>query len=169
LVRLGLALQAGDNLEVASLLPVRPAISPDDHLVVYASRRDGVSRLYRRPLDQLRAEPIPGTEGAVPPFFSPDGQWIGFWADATLKKVALAGGEPIVVTSARRQAAGNWGDDDSIAFSEFTGGASVFRVPATGGNAQAITKLDSSRGDEWHLAPHILPGGRDVLYCAEPL
>ena len=168
LVRMGLPLQAGDNLEVASQVPVRPAISPDGRLVVYASRRDGVSRLYRRPLDQLAAAPIPGTEGAALPFFSPDGQWIGFWADATLKKVALAGGEPIVVTSARRQAAGSWGDDDSIVFAEFTTGASVFRVPATGGNAQAITKLDASRGDDWHWGPHILPGGRDVLYSTAP-
>ena len=168
LVRMGLPLQAGDNLEVAPYLPVRPAISPDGRLVVYASRRDGVSRLYRRPLDQLAAAPIPGTEGAALPFFSPDGQWIGFWADATLKKVALAGGEPIVVTSARREAAGSWGDDDSIVFAEFTSGASVFRVPATGGNAQAITKLNASRGADWHWGPHLLPGGRDVLYSTAP-
>ena len=164
----GAPTSAGDDLEVAPYLPVRPAISPDGRLVVYASRRDGVSRLYRRPLDQLAAAPIPGTEGAALPFFSPDGQWIGFWADATLKKVALAGGEPIVVTSARREAAGSWGDDDSIVFAEFTSGASVFRVPATGGNAQAITKLNASRGADWHWGPHLLPGGRDVLYSTAP-
>ena len=168
LVRMGLPLQAGDNLEVAPYVPARPAISPDGRLVVYASRRDGVSRLYRRPLEQLAAAPIPGTEGAALPFFSPDGQWIGFWADATLKKVALAGGEPIVVTSARREAAGTWGDDDSIVFAEFTTGASVFRVPATGGNAQAITKLDTSRAPDSHVGPHLLPGGRDVLYSTAP-
>ena len=168
LIRMGLPLQAGDNLEVESRVPVRPAISPDGRLVVYASRRDGVARLYRRPLDQLAAAPIPGTEGAALPFFSPDGQWIGFWADARLKKVALAGGEPIVVTSVRGPAAGNWGDDDSIVFAEFTSGASVFRVPATGGNAQAITKLDASRGDNNHAGPQILPGGRDVLYSRTP-
>jgi serine/threonine-protein kinase len=164
LIQLALPLQVGDSLDIERGVPVRPAISPDGRLFVYASRRDGLARLYRRGLDQLTATPIPGTEGAAFPFFSPDGQWIGFWADAAMKKVAVAGGAPIVVTSARTQSAGTWGDDDSIVFAEFTTGGGVLRVPAAGGNAQAVTRLAPSQTDNNHVAPHVLPGGRVVLY-----
>ena len=68
------------------------AFSPDGRTLVYAGTRDGVQQLFVRPRDQMTARPLPGTEQAVHPFFSPDGAWVGFFTNDSLKKVALAGG-----------------------------------------------------------------------------
>ena len=67
---------------------------------MYVGVRDGVHQLYRRSLDQLEAVSIPGTEGANYPFFSPDGEWVGFFAGGKLKKVPLAGGPPVTLSDA---------------------------------------------------------------------
>jgi serine/threonine-protein kinase len=74
------------------------ALSPDGANLVYAADLGGKTQLYRRPMDQFEAVPIPGTEGAYNPFFSPDGQWIGFFAGNNMKKVSILGGEPICPT-----------------------------------------------------------------------
>ncbi len=82
----------------------RPAValSPDGrHLVFGAGDIEGVRRLYLRPMDELEAEPIPGTEGGLGPFFSLDGEWIGFWAGGKLKKVPIDGGPPVALCDAR--------------------------------------------------------------------
>ena len=68
------------------------SLSVDGRNQVYVAYRNGVTQLYRRSMDQLEVSPIPGTEGAEGPFFSPDGQWVGFFADGKLKKVSLSGG-----------------------------------------------------------------------------
>ena len=68
------------------------SLSPDGRSLIYVGNRDGVQQLYHRLMDQLKVLPIPGTEGAAGPFFSPDSQWVGFFVDNTLKKVSLSGG-----------------------------------------------------------------------------
>jgi len=70
------------------------AISPDGSQLAYVAGQDGAQQVYLRRMDSLEARPIPGTEGAVNPFFSPDGQWLGFFAAAKLKKIPVVGGEP---------------------------------------------------------------------------
>ena len=86
------------------------AISPDGTRVAYVMERQGVRQLYLHALDQLEAAPIPQTEGAFGPFFSPDGRWIGFFADNKLKKVAVSGGAPIDLCRRPQSVRGKLGD-----------------------------------------------------------
>ena len=121
------------------------ALSPDGRTLVYAARgEDGVSRLYRRELDQLEATLIPGTENATFPFFSPTGEWVGFFAGSggglgTLKTASLAGGTPVTLwEGALISVNASWGPDDTIVL----GGqgqhgderSSLWQISATGGN-----------------------------------
>ncbi len=84
---------------MASLRPSRTAmaLAPDDRLVVFSATRGGAAQLYLRRLDQDDAAPIPGTEGALGPFFSPDGAWIGFWKNDKMMKAPVAGGPPAAI------------------------------------------------------------------------
>ena len=99
-VRFTVSLPHTDHSPLDSGLPVTVAVSPAGDRIVFAARRDGVERLYSRRLDELDARPIPGTEGGIGPFFSPDGLWLGFYAEGALKKLALAGGTPITICPA---------------------------------------------------------------------
>ena len=90
----------------------RIALSPDGSLLVHAARRNDVDQLFSRTMDRSEVKPIPGTEGKSAPFFSPDGEWVGFFADDALKKVAVAGGLPVTLADNIRWvdgADGSWG------------------------------------------------------------
>jgi eukaryotic-like serine/threonine-protein kinase len=140
------------------------ALSPDGRTVVFTAVRDGAQDLFRRPLNSTRAEPIQGTEGASRPFFSPDGQWIGFVVQNQLKKVPLAGGTAVLVCHVPpNTAAATWGPDGRI-LATFGTNTGLYAVPDTGGLPQPLTKLDASRGEHAHLYPQVLPGGRAVLF-----
>ena len=91
--RLSFILPEGDVMGITDGM----AISPDGRLLVYAGERDGTQQLFVRPRDQMTVRPLGGTEGARHPFFSPEGAWVGFFADGSLKKVALAGGPPVTL------------------------------------------------------------------------
>jgi len=93
------------------------AISPDGTNLVYVAAVGGKTQLYRRPMDQFEAVPIPGTEGAYNPFFSPDGQWIGFFAGNEMKKVSILGGGPVLLCEVYNPYGASWGPDDRIIFS----------------------------------------------------
>jgi len=121
------------------------ALSPDGKRVAYAASRGGSSQLYLRALDSL-ARPLAGTEGAYGPFFSPDGQWIGFFAGGKLKKVAVNGGAPIIVTDVPQACGGSWANDDNILFTPFQF-QGVMEVPASGGTPQVLTNLDIQSGE----------------------
>lgn len=139
-------------------------LSPDGRRLVHVGRREGRYQLFMRTLDQLESTPIPGTEGGVGPFFSPDGQWLGFFAAGVLKKVALSGGAPTLIGGPADDPLGaSWGEDGQIVFVRryFDG---LFRIPATGGKAQAITSLDWQRGERSHFWPEVLPGSEAVLF-----
>ena len=152
---------------VGSIASVRPsrtaiAISPDGQVVVFAGVRGGDTQLYLRALDRAHATSLAGTERANAPFFSPDGNWIGFWADNQLKKVPAAGGPPAVVTEVpgRRYWGAGWAEDGSI----FVAGASgIVRVKSAGGAAVPVTAPDGSKGER-HLLPQPVPGGRFLLF-----
>ena len=142
------------------------AFSHDGETVVYAVRVGGP--LYRRALDQLEGVPIPGTEGAVSGFFSPDDEWVGFFAVPDLKKVALAGGPPMTLVESARGTAGfggaTWGANDTIVFSRV--GEGLWQVPAVGGGPQQLTTPDSDQGETLHLFPEFISGTESVLFQA---
>jgi len=141
------------------------AISPDGRHIVYVGVR-GTLQLYVRRVDQLEAQPIPGTMGARQPFFSPDGKSVGFWspAEGEIRRVALNGGP---VKTVCRSPSGNlygaaWGLGDVMVF----GAGGLYRVSATGGTPEALTTPDPAQGEVEHRWPEILPDGRAVLFTA---
>ena len=135
------------------------ALSPDGTHLVYASN----DQLYLRDMDQMEAIPIRGTEGAVEPFFSPDGRTVGFWADGQLKKVALTGGPTATLGESVEPFGLSWGPDDAILFGSTSG---VWRVPASGGTPQLIIPQEASGGAL--RSPQLLPGGEWVLFTVFP-
>jgi serine/threonine protein kinase/WD40 repeat protein len=143
----------------------RPAIavSPDGHTVIFRAMSQGVARLYRRGLDDAAAAPIAGTEGGFAPFFSPNGEWLGFFTTTELKKVPLAGGSPIRISLVTPVTAGAaWGADGKIIFT-LTANGPLSSISDTGGRMEMVSTLDSSRGEHSHLWPQILPDGRGIL------
>jgi hypothetical protein len=90
-------------------------VSPDGSQLAFVAQSHGSApRLYVRRLDQLTATPLAGTEGAVGPFFSPDGQWLGFFGGGKLKKIAVAGGAPVTLADAPIARGASWTDDGTI-------------------------------------------------------
>lgn len=140
------------------------ALAPDGTRLVHIGQREGKNLLFIRALNQHDSTPLAGTEGARCPFFSPDGQWVGFCADGQLKKIALSGGTPQLLGASAPDGVGaSWGENGSIIYApRFSDG--LWQVPATGGNAQPLTTLEQQRGERSHLWPEILPGGQAVLF-----
>jgi serine/threonine-protein kinase len=172
--RFTLLLAAGQQLAAGSTANDSSAIalSPDGTRLAYVASQAGTQQLYLRAMDSMEATPIPGTDGAVAPFFSPDSQWLGFFADNKLKKVSVSGGAPITVCDAPLPwHSASWGNDDAIVFSQFAaiGYVSVlFQVAAAGGAPKQVTTPDSKKGEFTHLFPDLLPGGKAMLFAAGP-
>jgi len=144
------------------------AISPDGSLLAFVGERDRVDRLYLRRFAQLQAVPLV-TSPVSDPFFSPDGQWVGFFsiADRKLKKVPVAGGAAVAIcdTTAIHPRGASWGDDDFIVFNPYEEPwAPLLRVPAAGGKPEPISTL--SEGEVAHRWPQVLSGGHAVLFAA---
>jgi serine/threonine-protein kinase len=139
------------------------ALSPDGTHLVYVARQGGTQQLYVRAMDSLEAKPIPGTEGAINPFFSPDGQWLGFFAGNKLKKVLASGGAALNLADALQARGASWGSQGMIAFSP-TAGSPLQQVSDTGGTPQPLTRLD--KGETTHGWPEFLLGGKTVLFAA---
>ncbi|MEE9125421.1 MAG: protein kinase, partial [candidate division NC10 bacterium] len=140
------------------------ALSPDGTHLVYAAHRSGHLQLYLRALDQFEVKPIAGTEGATHPFFSPDGQWVGFLANRKLWKIPVAGGTPRMLCDIRWTLWGaSWGPDDTIIYTP-TSGSGLWRVTASGGEPEVLTTPDREQGERGHRWPQILPDGRNVLF-----
>ena len=129
---------------------------------VFVGVSGGASQLYHRAMDQRDALPLSGTDGAQYPFFSPDGQWIGFTADGTLRKVPLAGGPPDTICELPPDGGGvaGWGPDDRIWFT--AEGTGLYAVSAAGGVPQVMTT--PAEGELLHAGPHPLPNGRGVVF-----
>jgi hypothetical protein len=139
------------------------AISPDGRQVVYVAPGPRRTRLVARAMNDFTPRALPGTDGGRLPFFSPDGLWIGFFADDKLKKVALAGGTPVTLADAPDGAGGSWSDDGQIVFAPAMS-SGLFIVSDAGGTPRRVTSLDSVAGDDVHAWPQVLPGGQRVLF-----
>src|SRR5262249_35059001 len=105
-------------------------LSPDGSMLGFVALGGlgAAPRLYVRRLEDLVASPLAGTERARDPFFSPDGKWIGFFADGKLKKVAVTGGGAVTVAEAGRDFGGAWGEDGTIVFASDPLGKGLARV-----------------------------------------
>ncbi|MGH9389089.1 MAG: hypothetical protein ACRD1Z_05685, partial [Vicinamibacteria bacterium] len=161
LTRFTIDLPAGQRLRIFTgpgSTPGLIAISPDGRKLAYVVS-DGVSsRLYLRHLDQLQASPMPETEGANDPFFSPDSEWVGFTASGRLQKISIASGErktlspPTTATTSGT----SWGEPGTILFWSPPG---LKRIPADGGTPVEVVR---KQGGFFGL-PHFLPGGEEAL------
>lgn len=139
-------------------------VSPDGGKLVYAAESGGATRLYLRRIEEFDASPLPGTEGARYPFFSPDGRWVGFFAADQLLKVSLSGGAPTLICRTEGEVAGaSWGPDGTIVFGSELG---LRKVSDSGGNAEAVSL--ERPGSEWHLWPSHLPDGETILFSSTP-
>ncbi len=155
------------------------ALSPDgSHLVYRAWAKDVIgpplrlegsekddTLLYLRRLDELESKPIAGTEGAYLPFFSPDGEWIGFFAGGKLMKVPLGGGVPTSITDAPDSWGAVWAQGGTIIFNPQSS-ESLRRVPDSGGTPEVLTSLDVANGEQEHDSPFLLPDGDTLLFGA---
>jgi Tol biopolymer transport system component len=157
----------GTDVSLAGDAGPAVALSPDGTRIVFVSQdQSGVSRLFNRRLDQPKAALLSGTEGAMEPFFSPDGQWVGFFAEGKLRKTRIDGGEPVSLCDAPAGRGATWGEDGNIiAALNAYGGLS--QVPSGGGNAVPVTELRP--GEACHRWPHVLPGGGFVLFTVSRL
>jgi len=138
------------------------ALSPDGQHLVYPGSVNGQQMLLVRDLHRLEAVPLPGTEGGSDPFFSPDGQWVGFFSSSKLRKVSLAGAPPLVLADASTPRGGTWSEDGMIYFTPSTAGG-LMRVSESGGPVEKATDLDSTKIWVSHRWPAALPGGRGIL------
>ncbi len=158
--------------ETVHIRPNSPdiAISPDGTRIVYTATGGGSpSQFYVRAVEQLTATPLPGLNSIeyTGPFISPDNAWVGFndETDSTLKRVSSLGGPPVTICqgAATDVAGASWGPDDTIIFGTETPGG-LWRVAASGGEPEPLTTTDPEQGQVNHAWPHILPGGRAVLF-----
>ena len=137
------------------------AYAPDGSRIVYIGRAPSGQRLYSRGLDQLDPVPIAGSDGGILPFFSPDGQWLGFRQGTRIVKVALAGGPVTPVCDAPGETYGaTWTASDTILFASDSG---LMAVAAAGGRPRVVAKPDSGEAFRW---PEVLPGDRAVLFTS---
>ena len=144
------------------------AISSDSRFVVYSAIEENPGsqakpQLYLRRMDQAEAKPIAGTEGGINPFLSPDNRWVGFWADGKLYKVPIEGGVPTVLCDASMLYGANWGNGNSIVFTDKQD-VGLSRVSAEGGKTETLTNPDSKQEEYSHRLPSWLPDGKAVLF-----
>jgi serine/threonine protein kinase len=157
LVRLDVDL--GSDVSLGSQGGSDVILSPDGNRLVYISH----NRLFTRRLDQPKASELPGTDGALAPFFSPDGQWVAFSAGGKLRKISVEGGAAVDLCGAPAFFGGSWGEDGNIiAALNIVGGLS--RIPSVGGVPTPVTEL--KQGEITHRWPQILPGGKAVLFTS---
>jgi serine/threonine-protein kinase len=143
------------------------ALSPDGtHIVVAESDANGKLHLVMRSLDQSRFVPLPGVDFGYMPFFSPDGHWMGFFADGKLKKIPVQGGEPVTLSDVPDPRGASWGDDGNIVLAFNGGSTGLVRVLSGGGVPTSVTQLSPEKGETIHAWPQVLPGSQAVLFTA---
>ena len=144
--------------------PTENAISPDGKtLAMVLVDSAGTTRLWVRPIDSFRVRELPGTSNVTQPFWSPDSRSLAFFAGDKLKKISVAGGEPEVLADIRTPRGGSWSKSGIILFAPTSNGP-LFSIPSSGGEAKAVTQLDSTRHETAHRAPKFLPDGRHYLF-----
>jgi serine/threonine-protein kinase len=145
--------------------------SPDGSRIAFAM--GSPPELHVRELRHVEDTVLSGTTGATQPFWSPDGEWIAFFASSKLKKVSVHGGAPLTLADATSARGGSWGSDDTIVFTPSTR-TGLFRIASAGGEAMQITTPSSGEEEDRkrersHRWPHFLPGGKAVLFTAQDL
>jgi eukaryotic-like serine/threonine-protein kinase len=164
-VHLSVTLPPDKSLAVDSTSPL--AISPDGSTIIFSARGDNrKTQLYLRKLGTFESTPISGTEGAFCPFFSPNGDWLGYVSgDFKLKKMSVRGGTSIVMADEAAPIGATWTDDDTIYYAKsfFSG---LYAVPAGGGPAKQVTQTGSMSDDRSHLWPNALPGNSGLIFTA---
>jgi serine/threonine-protein kinase len=147
------------------------AVSRDGRRFAYAINVGGRSQLFLRELNQDEARAVPDSGGAQHPFFSPDGEWVAFFADGTdneLKRVAFRGGPAQPLAEINGAGGGYWGEDGNIVFSTNPEGLrSLLRVPATGGAPEYVIP-QPELGADGHVWPAELPGGEALMFVLRP-
>jgi Tol biopolymer transport system component len=145
-----------------------PGVSRDGRSVAFGASRAGTQQIYVRDLDKPEAVALPGTEGGFAPFFSPDGQWVGFFANQKIRKVLRSGGAAISIADfaelgATKNVAASWDEPDTIFYTpDVTKG--IWRVSSQGGTP-TIVSVPAER-ESFHLLPQLLPGGKSILFSA---
>ena len=140
-------------------------LSRDGAFLAYSIGRPGARTLFVRKLAAPDVEPLVVLEGGEGPFFSPDSQWLGFFADGKMKKVSMRGGAPVTLGDAPSQRGADWGENGSIVYAPIAR-AGLFLVSENGGVPEALTTPDEQRLETSHINPRWLPGGRHVIYVA---
>jgi tRNA A-37 threonylcarbamoyl transferase component Bud32/dipeptidyl aminopeptidase/acylaminoacyl peptidase len=139
------------------------ALSPDGRLIAIAGYTKDSNAIYLRRLDSFDAIKVAGTEDGSGPFFSPHGDWLGFWVNGQIKKVPIGGGAPVLVAEAPALRSAVWLDDDTIVYSpQPTSG--LMSVSANGGPSKTLTTLDSAQQEKTHRGLIGLPGGKAVVF-----
>lgn len=156
-----IVLPDGVELGAASLLPI--ALSDDGTRVAYVGLRDGKTRIYVRALSESEPKALGGTEGGTGPFFSPDGQWIAFFAESKLRKIAVGGAALQTLADAPAHRGGDWGDDGYIYFAP-TNIGDIWRVPEGGGAATEVTRKESAKGEISHRWPYRIDGTNSLVF-----
>ena len=165
--RLTITLPPGQQLAVPQNGPA-VAISPDGTHLAYVAREGLTQQVYLRAMDSLEARPIPGTEGPVggtnyvEPFFSPDSQWLGFFAGGKLKKISVSGGAPQTICDVLISNGASWGSRGMIAIAPGQV-SSLLQVAEAGGTPQQL--LHNEQGVSFGGWPDFLPGGKAVLFA----
>jgi Tol biopolymer transport system component len=155
-------LSPGQQLGTADSGPA-VAISPDGTHLAYVARQGDSQQLYLRAMNSLETRSLPGTEGGVNPFFSPDGQWLGFFASGKLKKVSVSGEVLALGDAGATPSGGSWGSQGVIIFAPTLVGV-LQQVSDAGGIPQPLTRRE--KGEVSHRWPEFLPGGKAVLFAA---
>jgi len=159
--RLTIVLPEGDVIPDLTLAPL--AIAPDGRTIAYSGLRDGLVQLFIRDLAETEPRAFAGTDGATSPFFKPDGQWIGFFAQGKLKKIAVTGTGLQELADAPFSRGGTWSADDIIYFAP-ANISGLRKVPASGGPAVEVTSLDRDRGEISHRWPSVASNGQSLLF-----
>jgi Tol biopolymer transport system component/tRNA A-37 threonylcarbamoyl transferase component Bud32 len=139
------------------------ALSPDARRLVFPVAGGGKAQLWMRALDSLNAAPLPGTDGATFPFWSPNGASVGFFADGQLKRADIVGGVPVVLVRTPLGRGATWNQNDIIVYAP-SGTGPLFKIPATGGEPVAVTKVEA--GHMSHRFPQFLPDGEHFIFFA---
>jgi len=141
------------------------AVSADGRTIAFIGyAENGTTRVYIRGVDELEPRPIAGTEGAQSPVFSPDGQWIAYWANGSLYKMAVGGGTAVPITALQAPSGISWGRGGLIAASINN---TLVTIPATGGEPRLLATPDSTAGEVYFTSPLFLSDGETVLFAGQ--
>ncbi len=156
----------GTVFHLDPLNPGAATLAPDGSKIVFSARSaERNFMLYVRAINQSEAHALANTEGGHYPFWSPNGEWIGFMADSKLKKIKASGGPALTICDAPDGKGGTWNDDGVIVFGPDSD-TPLHLVAAGGGESTPITELDLEAGDNSHRLPRFLPGGQYLTYFA---